>query len=140
MRGRHAALALGAAIAAACGAPVDGPPTILYGEDVCDRCHMVISDERYAAAARGPAGEVLRFDDLGCLLADPAVDQEAGWRVWVHDRESAAWLRAAAARFVRRDGGTTPMGSGWTATAAPPRETAFLGWEEVRRASRAGAP
>ena len=46
---------------AACGGGTDTtqPPEILYGQDVCDECDMIISEEKYAAAywtAEAPAG------------------------------------------------------------------------------------
>ncbi|MEZ4676418.1 MAG: hypothetical protein R2932_19510 [Caldilineaceae bacterium] len=60
----------------ACGGATvtpDMPPEILYGEDVCDQCNMIISDERFAAGlvVELEPGEFEHriFDDIGDLLA-----------------------------------------------------------------------
>ena len=112
MRRRLAALIVPAALLAGCG-PGAAPraPEILYGEDICDRCRMVISEERHAAAARLDDRDY-RFDDPGCLLAflDSAVGA-AGAEAWVHD-ESETWWPAEEAWFVRDPEHATPMASG----------------------------
>jgi copper chaperone NosL len=96
-----------------------GPPMLRFGQDRCDACGMIISDPRYAAAARR-ADEVWRFDDIGCLLghAGPglATGQTAGY---VHDAETHEWLDAKAATFVRSAQIRTPMGFGIAAYATP---------------------
>ena len=49
--------------------PLDAPPDVRYAVDPCDRCQMIVSEERFAAAYVTPAGDTRRFDDLGCLTA-----------------------------------------------------------------------
>lgn len=126
------AVAVALALAAgACGEPPDplAPPEIVYGEDVCDACGMILSDERFAAAtvvdaAGGP--EPRRFDDIGEMFsyhleyAEPAV-----LRWYVHDHDSLAWLDATTASYVRGDGIRSPMGSGLAAFATADRAAAF---------------
>jgi hypothetical protein len=95
----------------------DGPPQILYGRDRCEACGMVISDPRFAAAARD--GEaVLRYDDIGCLI------RHRGQRVaarrataFVHDAATEEWLPAARAQYVRSPRIKTPMNHGIAAYA-----------------------
>ena len=55
----------------ACGGDDDdaGPPEISYGSETCDRCRMVIGEERHAAALKGDDGEWLLFDDTGEMVA-----------------------------------------------------------------------
>ena len=52
---------------AACGGGADTtqPPEILYGQDVCDECDMIISEEKFAAAYWTAAGEAGRLDGGG---------------------------------------------------------------------------
>lgn len=99
---------------AACGGGVDTsqPPEILYGQDVCDECDMIISEEKYAAAYWTESGEARRFDDVGEMLVYMAANPEARASVWVHDVNSAAWLPADGAWFVMNSGLRTPMGTG----------------------------
>lgn len=105
---------------AACqsGASIDEPPEIIYGEDVCDRCHMIISDARYAAAYVTETGEVRRFDDVGDMLMYHLDNEEDVHLFWVHDFESETWLKADDAHFVQSDDLETPMGHGIAACSS----------------------
>ncbi len=122
MSGRLAAVALPGSLLAvvlgsllalpfwACGGSAEaGPPRILWGEDICDHCRMVISEERHAAAAR-IQGREYRFDDPGCLLYLLG-SAEGGGPAWVHD-ETNAWLAVEDAWFAVDPEGRTPMASG----------------------------
>ncbi len=108
------ALLLALLALAACGGGVDTtqPPEILYGQDVCDECDMIISEEKYASAYWTAEGEARRFDDVGEMLVFMARNPEATASVWVHDIHSAAWLPAEEAWFVMNSGLRTPMGTG----------------------------
>lgn len=119
-----ATLLVAGALLAACqggGDPL-APPDIAYGEDVCDQCGMIISDERFAAAAiveTAPGQtEARRFDDIGDMLAyreaNPEVDVR---RWWVHDHDSLAWIDAQEATYVQSEAIGSPMGFGLAAFA-----------------------
>ncbi|MDR7418618.1 MAG: twin-arginine translocation signal domain-containing protein [Armatimonadota bacterium] len=96
-----------------------GPPVLRYGQDRCDACGMIISDPRYAAAARDAAG-VRRYDDIGCLLGHAGAALRSGQaRGYVHDAETHEWLDAGAAAFVRSPAIRTPMGFGIAAYVTP---------------------
>ncbi len=113
-----AALPLLAAAACAGPAATGGPPEIWIGEHECDRCRMIVGDERLASAAAA-GDEALRFDDLGCLVAALAERGETEWRVWVRDYAGGGWLAAEAAWFAATEELVTPMGSGLAAFARP---------------------
>lgn len=126
----RAALLLLAPLLAAVGcpgrsAPLDLPPDVRYGVDPCDRCGMIISDERFAAAYVGSAGVSRRFDDLGCMTSFLVEQPEAVSVVWVHDEESRAWLRGPQATYVRTTSIITPMGTGIVAVASEARARAL---------------
>ena len=95
----------------------DAPPEILYGQDVCDRCGMIISEETMAAAYWTTSSEAYRFDDIGGMIAHQQEngDEIASW--WVHDVNSAEWIRAEEAHFVMGAELMTPMGFGIVALA-----------------------
>lgn len=105
-----AALGLGA-----CGGeekPDEGPPNISYGNEICDRCNMIIGDERHAAAFMGSDKEWKYFDDCGEMIT---VIQELNLSspiAWVHDYEQKTWVAAADAFYVWMPSGNTPMGTG----------------------------
>lgn len=105
------------ALTVACGAASGGPPEVAYGLEECARCRMIISEEAHAVAVVARDGTIWKLDDLGCLLAAREDWNREKARVWVHDVESAEWLDARSAHFVRQDPATTPMGSGLVALA-----------------------
>lgn len=96
----------------AAGASIDDPPEILYGQDECERCRMIISDARYAAAYMTEGGEVRRFDDIGGMVLYHIENEEDVHLFWVHDFESEVWVNAEEAYFVKGRGLETPMGFG----------------------------
>ena len=102
------------ALLAACGGAesYDEPPEIIYGQDVCSNCNMIISEENYASAYWTAEGEARRFDDMGEMLAYIQSSPEERASTWVHDVNTAAWLRAEDAWIVMNAGLMTPMGTG----------------------------
>jgi len=109
---------------AACASPAvdpNEPPEIMYGEDVCDLCGMIISDERFAAGLvveEEPSHYEHRiFDDIGDMVVYAA---DTGERLaivsyFVHDYESREWIDAEQATFVRSKEIRSPMGFGLAA-------------------------
>ncbi len=102
----------------ACSAAVDTSvaPEIRHGEDVCERCGMIISDDRFSAAYWTTDGEARLFDDIGGMLAYHAEHGEAVGSFWVHDFESREMISAENAHLVFSDM-QTPMGFGIAACA-----------------------
>jgi copper chaperone NosL len=111
----------------ACGGTQDNetPPDIRYGEDVCDRCLMIINEARYAAAYVTPKGDVRRFDDIGGMVAYLNEAGEETAILWVHDYETEAWLKADEAVYVESASQATPMGFGIIAFAEQSRAEAW---------------
>ena len=81
----------------------------------CARCHMLVSDPAFAAQLHTPAGEVLFFDDPGCLLLHRAEARDPEARAFFHDSRGAHWLSEAEVGFVAVD--ETPMDHGLAAVA-----------------------
>lgn len=108
-----------AAIMAACGGgeSSDEPPEILYGQDVCSNCNMIISEENYASAYWTTDGEARRFDDMGEMLQFMQSNPEDRSSTWVHDVNTAEWIRAEDAWIVMNAGLMTPMGTGIAAVS-----------------------
>ncbi|MCC6792736.1 MAG: nitrous oxide reductase accessory protein NosL [Thermomicrobiales bacterium] len=98
----------------ACGgsSSAEGPPKISYGEAVCDRCRMLISEERHAAAITVKGDDALLFDDIGEMIATAQERRNTGDRMWVHDFDERGWLDADKAWFVYLPNRTTPMATG----------------------------
>jgi copper chaperone NosL len=99
-------------LTAACSstADLDTPPEIRYGEDVCDRCGMIINEARYAASYVTNTGEVRRFDDIGGMFAYTQEMPENVNVYWVHDYDTEEWIKGNEAHYVAADTLRTPMG------------------------------
>lgn len=91
---------------------LDQPPEILYGEDVCAECSMIISEARFAAAYYTKSGEVRRFDGVGELCTYYLGHQEESESIWVHDYQTEEWLNAERAYYVISQNLQSPMGQG----------------------------
>ena len=126
---RDAVFAIGftAALAAGgcAGGVPDGPPAIRYGEAACEACRMLVSEPRFAAAARASDGEPLVFDSIGCLLRYEQARAVVVRHRWVHDYETGQWVDAAEAWFVHSRDLMTPMGDGVVALADQARAEAL---------------
>mgnify|MGYP001202711126 CR=1 FL=1 len=106
-------------ILTACGADIDldTPPEILYGQDPCDQCSMIINEPRFAASYVTAKGDVRRFDDMGGMLIYDQQHQEKVHIYWVHDFNTEEWLNAADASIVHSPELVTPMAWGLAAFA-----------------------
>lgn len=112
----------------ACGrAPdLETPPEILYGEEVCTECGMIISDPRFAAAYVTTTGEARLFDDVGDMLAYDQRHHEAVHAYWVNDFHTEQWLRAEQAALVMQSDLHTPMGWGLAAFSTAAEAQAYV--------------
>jgi copper chaperone NosL len=117
------------ATGAGCGDDADAankPPKITYGEDQCDRCKMILSEERFAAGLVAKNGDARLFDDAGEMIV--ALQEEGGLgthRAWVHDYESKQWIDATTAVFVDSSKIISPMGTGVAAFSTREAAEAF---------------
>ena len=97
---------------------VSRPPTVRFGEEACASCRMIIGDEHFAAALVTPAGEALKFDDVGCLIEHEAGRLRPEVTYWVRDSRGGEWLNAREATFVHSPSIDSPMGFGLAAHPA----------------------
>ena len=98
----------------ACKDRVDtGPQAVRFGEDVCERCKMIISDRRFAAQYITQSGEAKKFDDAGCMidyLREAGKGVESALAVYVTDYGTGEWLEAGKAFYLRNPELKSPMG------------------------------
>lgn len=103
---------------AACGSSSgDEPPEIVYGQDVCDQCGMIISESRFAASYVTTTGDVRRFESIEDMLMYHLEHQEEVHIFWVHDYYTEKWARGDEAVFVLSETIVTPMDGGVVAVA-----------------------
>lgn len=99
------------------------PPEIHYGEDMCEFCGMIISEERFAAGYITADGQEQIFDDLAGMFQAHLHSQDAEevTAFFVHDYEDKNWIRAETAHYVLSQELPTPMLSGLAACATADR-------------------
>ncbi|MCK5710983.1 MAG: nitrous oxide reductase accessory protein NosL [Deltaproteobacteria bacterium] len=93
--------------------PEGGPVKIYYGEDICERCKMIISEKDFAAQYQVSTGKTVKFDDLGCMFhyMDGANKAQMS-AVYVMDYDSKQWVDGESAYYVWTENISTPMGHG----------------------------
>ncbi len=98
----------------ACKDKIDtGPHAVLYGEEACHRCGMIISDKRFAAELITDKGEAQKYDDIGCMIDDlKDAEKRGGSRlaVYVNDYNTGEWLDAGKAFYLQNGELKSPMG------------------------------
>jgi len=94
------------------------PPTLQYGEDICEFCGMIVSEERHAAAYVTSDGHGHVFDDIGDMVQFHVDQGEDVVAFFVHDFEDEVWIRAETAHYIRSGEVNTPMFSGLAAFAS----------------------
>ncbi len=109
-----------ASLLPACSEVTPEPRKIKWGRDVCEHCHMVFGDKRFAAQIWDVSLPRARiYDDFGCAVlaaAEMEVLERAEVRFWVSDDlDPARWIDARTAHY--RDGVVTPMGYGHSAAS-----------------------
>lgn len=92
--------------------PESGPVEIYYGEDICERCKMIISEKDFAAQYQLSNGKTHKFDDIGCMIHYVDEHDNNISSVYVIDFDSLQWIDGKDAYFVWTDNIKTPMGYG----------------------------
>ena len=106
-------------VAFACSHTVDqSPREINWDRDICVNCLMGMADQKYSVQSINMYGEVLWYDDLGCLIEYMGSDDWAKYEgenaiSWIGDCETGEWIDVEKAWY--RYGDRTPMGYGYGA-------------------------
>lgn len=133
-------IALFSLFALACNHETDySPRKINYDRDICAQCLMGIAEQQWAVQAINSHGDVLWFDDIGCLHEYMTGENwkkftEGGKvQIWVGDADHKnRWLDATKAYY--RFGDHTPMGYGYSAVEKP-NDTTFTYEQTLKRIS-----
>lgn len=86
-----------------------GPLEPVWDFERCAHCGMHLAERAYAAQLHTDSGEVVFFDDPGCLLLWQAETGSAG-TAYFHHAEDERWIAESDAVFV--SAAQTPMGWG----------------------------
>ncbi len=116
--------------------PDYSPRIINYERDICAQCLMGIADSLWAVQAINSHGDVLWFDDIGCLheyMKTPnwkTFKDDGKVKIWVGNTEKGGWIDAEKAYY--NFGRHTPMGYGYSAVSTP-NDTTFTFDEVMKR-------
>lgn len=86
----------------------EGPQPIIWDKEACAHCRMHIGLPSMAAQVHLSDGQVLNFDDPGCLLLWLNRGAAPPRAVWVHHHRADVWLPREQAAFVEVS--ESPMG------------------------------
>lgn len=121
-----------------------GPQNIRIGQQECDHCRMMISQEQFAAQLITQQGRQYVFDAIECMAA--FVDSDEGRErdihsLWVPDFQNPdTWIAAESALYLQSDGLRSPMALNFSAYASEDKALSQLSefggqvvrWVDVR--------
>lgn len=111
----------------------DGPEPIAWDRVACARCRMLVSEPAFAAQLQTRRGEVLPFDDPGCLLLHLEEEHPEVHAIYLHHRHEERWLPRERVAFVLS--GPSPMG--YDLGAVERGQAGALDWEAALERLRA---
>ena len=85
-----------------------GPVDIVWDKEACAHCHMHVGEPRFAAQLQTQQGDVLNFDDPGCLLQYQQKYKRDVHAIYFRHLHEDRWLKESEVGFVSVD--PTPMG------------------------------
>lgn len=85
-----------------------GPVDVVWNHTLCAECRMSVSERAYAAQLQTRDGQVLNFDDPGCLFRYEIDNTPEVHAVYYHHVREDGWVAEAAAGFIAS--GPSPMG------------------------------
>jgi len=94
------------------------PAEIYYGEDVCEKCKMIISEKLFSSEYLIDKGKTKKFDDLGCMfhyIAQEEVNKDKISSIFVIDYYTNRWINESDAYYVWSKNMITPMDHGFVA-------------------------
>ena len=97
------------------GRSPSGPVEPAWDRTTCAHCRMHLSEPAFAAQLQSESGELLFFDDPGCLFAWRGEHDDPG-RVYFRLAADAGWREEREVAFLPV--GESPMGWGLAAVAA----------------------
>ena len=93
-----------------------GPVDVVWDHTQCAECRMSVSERPYAAQLQTSDGQVLNFDDAGCLFQYERHNRITVHAVWYRHVREDRWLAEAETGFI--ESGPSPMGYDLGAVAA----------------------
>lgn len=94
----------------------EGPVEVVWDRDVCAHCSMHVGDPAFAAQLQTTDGEILNFDDPGCLFRYRQEATPEVYAIYFHHAQEDTWIPPEEVGFLPVD--ESPMGYGLAAVRA----------------------
>lgn len=107
-----------------------GPVSIVWDREACAHCSMHIGEPSFAAQLQLADGEILNFDDPGCLFELLAKEAPEVHAVYFRNHARDGWLGRDEAAFVPVE--PTPMGYGIAAVEKGTEGSHDWAWAKER--------
>jgi hypothetical protein len=122
--------------------PPEGPVPIVWDREVCAFCKMHIGDPRFAAQLQTAEGDVLSFDDPGCLFEYMRLHQVGVHALYFRAYDGSGWISGDNVGFLPVD--DSPMGYGIRAVSKATPGAKNVKWakshvEELRERTNGGS-
>lgn len=108
----------------------EGAVPVVWDSEVCAHCKMHVGDPRFAAQVQTTEGEVLNFDDPGCLFDYLQSHQASIHALYFRNYLEDGWLSEADVGFVAAE--DSPMGYGIRAVPKNTTDSQGIDWAKSR--------
>ena len=106
----------------------DGPVPVVWDSEVCGHCKMHVGDPRFAAQLQTIEGDVLSFDDPGCLFDYLDARDVSVHALYFRNHEGDGWLSIEEVGFLPVE--ESPMGYGIRAVPKDVPEARGIDWAQ----------
>jgi copper chaperone NosL len=104
----------------------EGAVPIVWDGEVCGHCKMHVGDPRFAAQLQTTSGDVLNFDDPGCLFDYLQSHEASIHALYFRNYDEDGWLAESDAGFLPVE--DSPMGYGIRAVSKKTPEAQGIDW------------
>jgi copper chaperone NosL len=112
----------------------DGAVPIVWDGEVCGHCKMHVGDPRFAAQLQTLEGEVINFDDPGCLFDYLHSHEASVHALYFRNYAEDGWLAESEVGFLPVE--DSPMGYGIRAVPKQTPEARDIDWAKGHVLSR----
>ena len=116
----------------------EGPVPVVWDREVCGHCKMHVGDPRFAAQLHTTEGEIVNFDDPGCLFDYLHTHDVSVHALYFRNSDREGWLSESSVGFVAVE--DSPMGYGIRAVPKAAPEAQSIEWAKARAISRPHQP
>ncbi len=104
----------------------EGAVPVVWDGEVCGHCKMHVGDPRFAAQLQTTSGDVLNFDDPGCLFDYLQSHEVSTHALYFRNYDEDGWLTESEAGFLPVE--DSPMGYGIRAVSKETPEAQDIDW------------